>query len=330
MAIPDVKFNHCVVTIIVDGMGKMLFIKRKEGIWSLCAGHIESGETPEQAAKREIYEETGLVPEYLSIIHKHDNPSLFFFSAQCQGMPHSRNDPDNEGVVQWVDVTRGIPANIYNNLAGPKGENNVLRQLFNKAGLRKSEFDWLDECCFLDLSKGAMQRLYPFDPQKEKQKEIQDLPSLKTDLKEVYYAWAERSLPSYREKLGNNLSQEVKQRGLQKLHGLTQVRRNPVTNEREFLLHRAHNINECNDPLFYENKINHSSWSPDIDNAKFFHSLIDRKAGKISSAWIPESSIRGYLPILGDPGSEKGPPRDTQRNEKEVIVAPGKYELNKE
>ena len=46
--------------------GRILMLKRPEkshsypGRWSLCAGKIEKGETPEQAAVREIAEETGI------------------------------------------------------------------------------------------------------------------------------------------------------------------------------------------------------------------------------------------------------------------------------
>ena len=55
--------------------GKILMLKRPEdshsypGRWSLCAGKIEKGETPEQAAVREIMEETGLTrPGALKLI----------------------------------------------------------------------------------------------------------------------------------------------------------------------------------------------------------------------------------------------------------------------
>ena len=50
--------------VMVDG--KVLMLKRPDtchsfpGMWSLVSGKIESGETPEQAARREIAEETGL------------------------------------------------------------------------------------------------------------------------------------------------------------------------------------------------------------------------------------------------------------------------------
>jgi hypothetical protein len=150
------KQAPCVLTIIVDGLGKMLFIKRNDNNkWSVCAGHIENNEDPETAARREVLEETGLTPEHLSRIFESKNPNLTCFSAQCQGTPHGRNDPDNEGKPQWVDVTRGIPSNIWDNLAGPEDKTNVVKQLFQQElSLKKGQYSWLDECGFLDLTKG--------------------------------------------------------------------------------------------------------------------------------------------------------------------------------
>jgi hypothetical protein len=133
----------------------MLFLKRNDnGKWSVCAGHIEPGEEPEAAARREIEEETGLKPEHLSRIYESKNPNLTCFSAQCQGTPTNRNDPDQEGKPSWIDITRGVPANIYNNLAGPEDETNLIRQLFSKNfSLKKSEYNWLSECGMMDLYK---------------------------------------------------------------------------------------------------------------------------------------------------------------------------------
>ena len=36
-----------------------------DGVWSYIAGHVQDGETGWQAARRELFEETGLVPEAL-------------------------------------------------------------------------------------------------------------------------------------------------------------------------------------------------------------------------------------------------------------------------
>jgi ADP-ribose pyrophosphatase YjhB (NUDIX family) len=144
--------SKCVLTVITDGIGHMLFIKRNDNHkWSVCAGHIEGDEDPEDAARREILEETGLTPEHITRIYESKNPNVTCYSAQCQGTPHGRNDPDNEGEPQWVDVTRGIPIRIWDNLAGPEDETNIVRQLFQKDfRLKKSRYDWLD-AGFLDL-----------------------------------------------------------------------------------------------------------------------------------------------------------------------------------
>jgi len=43
----------------------VLVIQREKGFWEFPKGHAESGETPIEAAKRELHEETGLYLEKL-------------------------------------------------------------------------------------------------------------------------------------------------------------------------------------------------------------------------------------------------------------------------
>jgi 8-oxo-dGTP diphosphatase len=54
----------CVGAVVHDPAGRLLLVQRGHaphpGLWSLPGGRIEPGETPEQAAEREVREETGL------------------------------------------------------------------------------------------------------------------------------------------------------------------------------------------------------------------------------------------------------------------------------
>jgi len=49
--------------------GKYLLVKGITGKWSFPKGHIELNETPYECAKREIYEETGLIIENINLMN---------------------------------------------------------------------------------------------------------------------------------------------------------------------------------------------------------------------------------------------------------------------
>lgn len=57
-----------VAVVIHDPEGQLLLVRdRVSREWSLPAGAIELGESPEEAARRELFEETGIVPVQLSL-----------------------------------------------------------------------------------------------------------------------------------------------------------------------------------------------------------------------------------------------------------------------
>ncbi|MDE2143958.1 MAG: NUDIX domain-containing protein, partial [Elusimicrobia bacterium] len=58
--------RYCfVVSAYAVREGKVLLIKHKKlGLWLAPGGHIDEGETPDEAALRELKEETGLEADF--------------------------------------------------------------------------------------------------------------------------------------------------------------------------------------------------------------------------------------------------------------------------
>jgi 8-oxo-dGTP diphosphatase len=55
------QYTYAII-VSINNQDKWVFVQHKlRTTWEIPAGHIEKGETPLQAAKRELYEETGAV-----------------------------------------------------------------------------------------------------------------------------------------------------------------------------------------------------------------------------------------------------------------------------
>ena len=67
------------VTIIVDDMGRLLLQQRRfpNGAWGITGGLMELGESTEDVARREIYEETGLSVGKLHLINVYSGPQNY-------------------------------------------------------------------------------------------------------------------------------------------------------------------------------------------------------------------------------------------------------------
>jgi len=190
-----------------------------------------------------------------------------------------------------------------------------------------------------EMQKGAMKRLAPFKPQ-----------SLPHPIREEMETWQDDQPKDARENLADHgMSREAKMRALHRLHANTHVRRNPVSGEREFLLHRGMSREEHAQSLKDgDGSIHHStatSWTPHYAVSQEFGSVYRQKGeGKIASAWIPERHIRFVPKQHGtwDGDSNTAPKKNHYENEDnvdvpehEVIVEPhrsklvGPYELNR-
>lgn len=103
---------------------KILLIKDSYGRWTLPKGKIEKDETPEQAALREIGEETGL--SKIKIIDKLDKINYYYRQKNqliYKTVYHFLIEGDNEQLApnyeiqdaQWFDIDEGIKRIAYKN-----------------------------------------------------------------------------------------------------------------------------------------------------------------------------------------------------------------------
>ena len=114
--------------VVVKGAGadtRVLLLQRASeylrGVWSYVAGHIEPNETGSQAARRELAEETGLVPQAL------------YATSFCEQFYDAGND--------CVMVVPAFVARVDNDCAVRlNGEHSALRWLTFDAAMHELPF----------------------------------------------------------------------------------------------------------------------------------------------------------------------------------------------
>lgn len=106
------------VALVSDGAGRLLVCRRAHepglGRWSLPGGVIEPGETGEQAAAREVSEETGLAlaPTAYRYLAALPNDYCFqdylwptldlFYTVRVEGAPLTQPDPAEVAEIAWM------------------------------------------------------------------------------------------------------------------------------------------------------------------------------------------------------------------------------------
>lgn len=110
--------------------------------WGLPKGLVERGESLEEAAQREVREETGLVVEILSRLEPIEywfwwdedgqkvryHKKVYFFLMACRGGDVSQHDFEVED-VRWFPISEAVEQVSY------RSEREVLRQAKEQAAL---------------------------------------------------------------------------------------------------------------------------------------------------------------------------------------------------
>lgn len=96
--------------------------RRSRLLWSLPKGHVESGETPEEAALREVYEETGLVGRIVAplgiidfwfvVEDKRIHKTVHHFVIEAIGGELSDEDVEVEA-VEWIPFDQVVRKLAY-------------------------------------------------------------------------------------------------------------------------------------------------------------------------------------------------------------------------
>jgi ADP-ribose pyrophosphatase YjhB (NUDIX family) len=118
-------------TVLVEHPCGIVLLRRAippdVGIWHLPMGHLEYGESPAEAASREVFEETALVVTDLVFLDFEYSPSysdpallylVFCFSARAEGKAHIDHEnqeigffsPDALPELKWTSQRRTVAA----------------------------------------------------------------------------------------------------------------------------------------------------------------------------------------------------------------------------
>lgn len=139
MSAPPIRIPRQVASVAAfNHRGDMLWGKRRDsGKWTTPGGHLNVGEDPATAARRELREEAGIeaaVLDYLAPVEitRPEGDSVFvhcFRADVGDAVPTSQHDPDQE-VAEWSWVSlgddRALPEHVAANLHAPR---NAFRTL---------------------------------------------------------------------------------------------------------------------------------------------------------------------------------------------------------
>ncbi len=134
------KRHFCASTFIVNPYTKkILLVKHKKNRrWTQPGGHIEDDETPEEAALREAYEETGLRVRLLGERFPREDDFI-----RPLGIQKNRRTMDDGEMHMHIDIIYAAVPNDDNDLILNKEESDAVKWF------SREELEYID--CFPDI-----------------------------------------------------------------------------------------------------------------------------------------------------------------------------------
>ncbi|MBN8456459.1 MAG: NUDIX domain-containing protein [Verrucomicrobia bacterium] len=133
-----VRFRPNVAALIVKPAGQLLVCERwmVAGAWQFPQGGVDSGETPEQALRREIREEVGLLPHHYAIVDRRDG-YRYLYPTEIRRRKLLKHG--NHGQEQTYFLCRTLSD------SPPVDVNQKCREFSNYRWIEPDEFDldWL-------------------------------------------------------------------------------------------------------------------------------------------------------------------------------------------
>lgn len=92
-------------TVICKRDGRILYVRKPKSRWALPGGKIEAGETPQQAAVRELSEETGLEDLELVFLAEYEKDQVKHHVFMTMLPESAKPLPQNEiAACKWAHV----------------------------------------------------------------------------------------------------------------------------------------------------------------------------------------------------------------------------------
>ncbi|MFJ2365944.1 NUDIX hydrolase [Pseudomonas sp. NPDC087697] len=90
-------------TVICKRDDQILYVRKQKSKWALPGGRVESGETPAQAAVRELCEETGLVAQDLVFVAEIEKDNVLHHVFMAAILVTDKPSPRNEiAACKWL------------------------------------------------------------------------------------------------------------------------------------------------------------------------------------------------------------------------------------